>query len=278
MIYWGKDGKSNIPRIKKFLDSSRNVVPRSIWSFNEAGHTQEARLESLGLFADNPFGTPKPEKLLHRILLLATDEGDIVLDCFGGSGTTFAVAQKMNRRWIGVEVGKHAETHIIPRLVKVLTGEDQIGISKAVSWYGGGAFKYYQLGDSIIDQATNDFNWKLGRNFIEKSLLSSYDFEPDPEFSLPQGQLINTGQQPSIGFHRVGQKQMACVVSLAETNKNEAITHGELMTWYDALKKFKGTQSITVFTNRGVELAYDSKPDDLEVIKVPHAIFAELEK
>ena len=278
LIYWGKDGKSSIPRIKKFLDNSRNVVPRSIWSFDEAGHTQEARLESLALFADNPFGTPKPEKLLHRILSLATQEGDLVLDCFGGSGTTFAVAQKMNRRWIGVEIGKHADTHIIPRLKKVLTGEDQSGISKAVNWKGGGSFKYYTLGESVIDRTTRDFNWNLGRDFIERSLLSSYDFGPDTAFSFLQGELITASHQPSIGFHRVGQKQMAGVVSLVEPKNEKPISYDELMGWYALLKKFKGTQSITIFTNRGVELAYDSKPEDLEVIKVPHAIFAELER
>jgi adenine-specific DNA-methyltransferase len=220
----------------------------------------------------------KPEALIKRIFELSTQAGDLVLDCFGGSGTTFAVAQKMNRRWIGIEVGKHADTHIIPRLKRVLTGEDQSGVSKALNWSGGGGFKYYKLGESIIDPAARDFNWQLGRDLIEKSLLSSYDFAPDVEFSLPQSELIEMKQQPSIGFDRIGQTQMACVVSVVEPNKNEPITYDEFMTWYDALKKFKGTQSITIFTNRGVELAYNSKPDDLEVIKVPHAIFADLEK
>ena len=220
----------------------------------------------------------KPERLVEICLSLATKEGDWILDCFGGSGTTFAVAQKMNRHWVGIEIGKHAETHIIPRLKNVLTGEDQSGISKAVNWQGGGSFKYYTLGDSIINPVTRDFNWKLGRDFIEKSLLSSYDFAPDSEFSLSQVELIKATQHPTMGFHRIGQKQMACVVSLLEPGKDKPIAYDELMTWYEALKNFKGTQSISVFTNRGVELAYDSKPDDLEVIKVPHAIFAELEK
>lgn len=220
----------------------------------------------------------KPESLIERILRISTDENDLVLDCFGGSGTTLAACHKMKRQWIGVEIGKHAETHIIPRLKKVLTGEDQSGISKHVNWHGGGSFKYYKLGGSIIDSSTRDFNWELGRDFIEKSLLSSYDFAPDSLFSLPQAQLIDATRQPSIGFHRVGQRQMACVVSLEEPHEDKPITYDEFMAWYDALKKFGGTQAITIFTNRGVEIAYDSKPEDLEVIKVPHAIFAELEK
>jgi DNA methylase len=200
------------------------------------------------------------------------------LDCFGGSGTTFAVAQKMNRRWIGVEIGKHADTHIIPRLKKVLTGTDQSGISKAVNWPGGGSFKYYTLGDSIIEPATRDFNWKLGRDFIEKSLLSSYDFASDSEFVFPQEELVATSRQPAIGFHCIGQRQMAGIVSLVEPQEDRPVSYDELMHWYEALKMFKGTHSITVFTNRGIEIAYETKPEDLEVIKVPHAIFAELEK
>jgi adenine-specific DNA-methyltransferase len=220
----------------------------------------------------------KPEGLLKRILELSTQPGDLVLDCFGGSGTTFAVAQKMGRRWIGIEVGKHADTHIVPRLKRVLTGEDQSGVSKALNWHGGGSFSYYTLGESTINPETRDFNWKLGRKFIENSLLLSYDFAHDSDFKLPQVELIETERLPAIGFHRTAQSQMAGVVSLIQPNEDKPITYDELMVWYEALKKFKGTQSCTIFTNRGIELAYDSKPDDLEVIKVPHAIFAELEK
>jgi adenine-specific DNA-methyltransferase len=220
----------------------------------------------------------KPEQLIKRLLELATSQGDLVLDCFGGSGTTFAVAQKMNRRWIGVEIGKHATTHVLPRLREVLTGKDQSGISKSVNWEGGGSFKYYKLGDSIIDSGSRDFNWHLGRDFIEKSLLSSYDFVPDLEFSPDQPELINKKHHPSVGFHRIGQKQMAGVVSLTEPGQEKSLLYDEIMSLYDSLKKFKGTHSVTVFTNRGVELAYDSKPEDLAVVKVPHAIFAELEK
>lgn len=184
----------------------------------------------------------------------------------------------MNRSWIGIEIGKQAETHIIPRLKAVIKSEDRSGVSKAVNWHGGGNFKYYELGASIIDPATRDFNWKLGRDFIEKSLLSSYDFAQDPEWSFDQIELIEAVQRPAIGFHCVGQKRMAGVVTLVEPKREKPISYDEFATLYNALKKFKGTQSISIFTNRGVDVAYESKPDDLEVIKVPHAIFAELEK
>ena len=96
------------------------------------------------------FDTPKPEALLKRVFDIATNPGDLVLDSFAGSGTTGAVAHKMGRRWIMVELGEHCHTHIIPRLHKVIDGEDQGGISKAVNWQGGGGFRYYKLAPTLI--------------------------------------------------------------------------------------------------------------------------------
>ena len=99
---------------------------------------------------DESFTTPKPESLLQRLLIIATNPGDLVLDSFLGSGTTAAVAQKMNRRYIGIELGEHAVTHCVPRLKKVIDGE-QGGISKAVNWQGGGGFRFYKLGKPVVD-------------------------------------------------------------------------------------------------------------------------------
>lgn len=152
MLYWGKDGRSSSPRRKKFLGTGRDVVPRSIWSYADAGHTQEARLEGLALYSDNPFSTPKPEKLIKLILEHSTEPGDWVLDSFAGSGTTGAVAHKMDRRFVIIELGEHAHTHILPRLHKVIDGIDQGGISQAVGWKGGGGFRYYKLAPSLLTQ------------------------------------------------------------------------------------------------------------------------------
>lgn len=103
------------------------------------------------LFGGNDsFGTPKPERLIQRILHIATNPGDLVLDSFLGSGTTAAVAHKMGRRWIGIEMGEHARTHCQPRLAKVIDGE-QGGISESVGWQGGGGFRFYQLGPKVFD-------------------------------------------------------------------------------------------------------------------------------
>ncbi len=121
----------------------------TIWSYKEVGHNQDAKKEIKAFNSDNVFTTPKPEKLLQRVLHLATNPGDLVLDSFLGSGTTAAVAHKMGRRWIGIEMGEHAHTHCIPRLEKVIAGE-QGGISKAVNWQGGGGFRFLRLGEEIF--------------------------------------------------------------------------------------------------------------------------------
>jgi adenine-specific DNA-methyltransferase len=122
----------------------------TIWLHTEAGNNHEAREESKLIDAVEVFGTPKPERLLSRVLALATKPGDIVLDSFLGSGTTAAVAHKMGRRYIGIEMGEHARTHCVPRLQKVIAGE-QGGISAAVGWKGGGGFRFCTLSQAAFD-------------------------------------------------------------------------------------------------------------------------------
>lgn len=151
-IWWGKNGKNSVPALKNFLsDVSQGMMPMSIWKHTLAGHNQDGKKEALKLFGQFPFGTPKPEKLLATILHIATNPGDLVLDSFLGSGTTAAVAHKMGRQWIGVEMGDHAVTHCAPRLQKVIDGE-QGGISTAVNWQGGGGFTFYELGETVFDE------------------------------------------------------------------------------------------------------------------------------
>ena len=117
MIYWGKNGTNSTPRLKKFKENLRSSgrVPATIWLHEEVGHNQDAKREQLALNANVPFTTPKPEKLMLRVLEISTNPGDLVLDSFAGSGTTGAVAHKMGRRWIMVELGEHCHTHIVPR-------------------------------------------------------------------------------------------------------------------------------------------------------------------
>jgi adenine-specific DNA-methyltransferase len=224
----------------------------------------------------------KPEQLLRKIIEIGSEKNDIILDCFGGSGTTFAAAHKMGLRWIGIEIGKHTDTHIIKRLKNVIDGSDQSGISKALNWNGGGSFKYYHLGPSIIDVDENgngDFNWSLGRKFIEESLLTTYDFVLQKDVKILPPNLFRDDNRPAVGILNIGSKTLAAVCSLDQPDGNiELIDIDEVKTIYESLKEKFSPEYLTIFTNRGVEMALDSKPDDLEIIKVPNAIFAELEK
>lgn len=151
LLWWGRSGTNPVPRLKKFADKVREgTVPTTVWRHEDVGNNQAAKREVMAFNRDEPFATPKPESLVQRVLEIATNPGDIVLDSFAGSGTTGAVAHKMGRRWIMVELGEHCHTHIIPRLKKVIDGEDAGGISKAVSWQGGGGFRYYRLAPTLI--------------------------------------------------------------------------------------------------------------------------------
>lgn len=149
-FYFTKNGLGGIRR-KTYLSDVGGVPPTNFFPYSEVGHTDEAKKEIKALALGAVFDTPKPERLIQRILTIATDEGDLVMDSFLGSGTTAAVAQKMGRRWIGVELGDHCYTLCQPRLSKVIDGE-QGGISKAVKWQGGGGFRFYELAPTLIKE------------------------------------------------------------------------------------------------------------------------------
>lgn len=149
-VFWGKGGLG-APQLKRYLNKvQQGVVPISWWPHDDVGHNDESRKEQKAFFGVNAFSTPKPERLLERIIFLSTNPGDLVLDSFAGSGTTGAVAHKMGRRWIMVELGEHCHTHIIPRLQKVIDGQDPGGVTEARGWQGGGGFRYYSLAPSLI--------------------------------------------------------------------------------------------------------------------------------
>ena len=151
-IWFGEKG-SNVPRKKTFLSEVQGgVVPMTTWCYEEVGSTQDAKKEVKVLNPTDPFATPKPEKLIERVLILATKPDDIVLDSFLGSGTTAAVAHKIGRRYIGVEMGEHAYTHCKVRLDKIIAGDDNGGITKSVDWKGGGGYRFYELASSLINK------------------------------------------------------------------------------------------------------------------------------
>lgn len=248
-IWFGENGK-NIPRYKRFLTDVQNgFVPTTLWLRDEVGDNQEAKKEVKEIDPVSVFGTPKPERLIERVLTLATNEGDLVLDSFLGSGTTAAVAQKMNRRYIGVEMGDHAYTHCKVRLDKVISGEDTGGISvskehydlkeddlrgldfdiddiktfnkilnkigketdiipkdilkeikrktrtkkikSTLTWQGGGAYKFYELAESLINKdafgehiINKDYNPEMLAAAV--ALHEGFDYSPDVEYFWKQ--------------------------------------------------------------------------------------------
>jgi adenine-specific DNA-methyltransferase len=142
-LWFGPKGDRR-PRLKVFLHEVQGgIVPDTWWAHADTGHNQEAKKEQRRLFPDlEPFATPKPERLLDRILRTATDPGDVVLDAYAGSGTTGAVAHKLGRRWVMVERGNHCESIVRARMVKVVDGSDAGGVTEAAGWQGGGGFRF----------------------------------------------------------------------------------------------------------------------------------------
>ncbi|MDE8032409.1 site-specific DNA-methyltransferase [Erysipelothrix rhusiopathiae] len=146
-IWFGKNGDA-MPRLKRFLSEVQDgVVPKTIWGIDEVGDNSEGKKELKKLTDLNEaiFTTPKPERLIERIIKLSTNEDDIILDAFLGSGTTCAVAHKLNRQWIGLENGSQLEEVCIPRILKVINGEDNNVVSLQNFWKGGGGFVSYSI-------------------------------------------------------------------------------------------------------------------------------------
>ncbi len=198
-VYFGKDG-NGMPIIKRYLSEvQQGVVPRSWWPADDAGHNQEAKRDHLNklLKGTPPFATPKPERLLQRILTIATNPGDLVLDSFAGSGTTGATAHKMGRRWILVELGEHAWSHIVPRLTKVIDGEDPYGITADVGWSGGGGFRVFHLAPSLLEKDKWG-NWVVSKDYHPEMLaeamckLEGFRYEPDPDVFWIHGKSTET--------------------------------------------------------------------------------------
>lgn len=187
-VWFGKDGNS-FPRKKRFLaDVMDGRKGDTWWTSDEVGHNQEAKRESIKLFGkENAFATPKPERLIERILQLATNEGDLVLDSFLGSGTTTAVAHKMKRQWIGIEAGNQAYTFCKKRMDLVVDGE-QGGISKNNAWKGGGGYKYYELAEPLlvrnpslpVYQINPVYTWPMVCEAICK--IEGFTYQPAGEF------------------------------------------------------------------------------------------------
>lgn len=191
-IWFGKDGNS-VPSVKKFLSEvKQGTTSMTIWKYTEVGHNQDAKKEVKVFNSQSVFATPKPERLIERVLILGSNPGDIVLDSFLGSGTTAAVAQKMGRRYIGIELGNHAYTHCVPRLKMVTDGTDQGGISKTQNWEGGSGFKFYELAPSLLkeDKFGNlVINKEYNADMLAAAMAKQegYTYQPSQEVYWKQG-------------------------------------------------------------------------------------------
>lgn len=191
-IWFGENGNS-VPRVKRFLsDVKDGITALTIWTYQEVGHNQDAKKEVKSFNDKDVFATPKPERLIERVLTLGSNPGDLVLDSFLGSGTTAAVAHKMGRRWIGIELGDHCDTHCVPRLKKVIDGEDAGGITKSANWRGGGGFRYYNLAPSLVkfDEWGNPIiNKEFNENMLVRALckVEGFNFDPSPDVYWKQG-------------------------------------------------------------------------------------------
>lgn len=191
-IEWvnGKNGWSLYFRI--YADTIKGTPIQTIWTHQEAGSNRTSKAEINALFGQNVFATPKPEKLIYKVINATTNPGDLILDSFLGSGTTAAVAQKMGRRYIGIELGDHAYTHCVPRLKMVTDGTDQGGISKAQNWKGGSGFKFYELAPSLLkeDKFGNlVINKEYNADMLAAAMAKQegYTYQPSQETYWKQG-------------------------------------------------------------------------------------------
>ena len=181
--------------MKKFLaeKAETGLVPNTLWLADEVGSTQTAKEESLALFpGEQPFDTPKPEALMERIIAIASDPGDLTLDCFAGSGTTAAVAHKLGRRWLAVELmPSNVARYITPRLAQVLDGDDDGGVTEVVGWEGGGGYRLVEVAPSMFEEVDGTLvlaEWASGGELAAAVAAQfGYAFEPQAPFSGRRG-------------------------------------------------------------------------------------------
>lgn len=200
-IWFGATG-NNVPSVKKFLtEVQQGMTAMTLWKYSDVGHNQDAKKEVKVFNPTDPFATPKPERLIERVLTLATNPNDLVLDSFLGSGTTAAVAHKMGRRYIGIEMGEHAYTHCKVRLDKVIAGEDIGGITKSTNWQGGGGYRFYELAPTLINKdpfGEYVINTEYDADMLASavSLHEGFTYQPDSELFWKQ----SSGNENSFLF------------------------------------------------------------------------------
>ena len=256
-IWLGKDG-TGVPRKKTYLKDSTGVVPWTLWMNKEVGHNQEAKKENNALFgSSNAFDTPKPERLIQRIIQIASNPGDLVLDSFLGSGTTAAVAQKMGRRWIGVEMGNHAYTHCKVRMDKVIAGEDPGGITKAQNWQGGGGYRFYEVAPTLINKDP----------FDEYVINEDYD-----------ANMLAAAVALHEGFHYQPDGDLFWKQSVGNENSYLFVTTRHLNSPYlDSIKDTMEEDEYLIIACRSFDSGLDKAYDNITVKKIPQMLLERCE-
>lgn len=249
-IWFGKDGL-NAPRIKKFLSSAKiGLTPQTLWAGDEYGSTDSAKKHLLSMFPkeNNIFETPKPEELIMHILKIATNEGDLVLDCYLGSGTTLAVAHKLGRRYVGIEIGDHITELVVNRLKGIVKGEGG-GISKIVDWHGGGEFAYFSLDTAAIEKrdvsnCTKDIRESKKVTYHQLDLFSL--FEEYGEEPILENYIVSESDladYQGISKYKDVDKSKNVLVSLVKKDNEKLFLEGTACIYYTG-KKFPSTVAL----------------------------------
>lgn len=235
-IYFGQDGTGR-PNIIRYLSEDEGLVPWTWWPQDEVGHNDEAKKEIMELFPlAEAFATPKPERLMQRIIHIGSNPGDIVLDCFLGSGTTAAVAQKMGRRWVGIERNAETlDTYAVPRLTRVVEGTDAGGITEAVGWPGEGGYRVLEIAASMFEEEHGIVllaGWAVNNQLAEATAAQlGYEYHREPPFCGRKGRtrlavvdgLVNEDVIRLL-VDALGENERACIYGTAiETEARETL-------------------------------------------------------
>jgi len=255
-IWWGPKG-DRAPRLKLFLkEAEEGILPTTLWADGEEFGLNQQGVREIRELQLPDFPTPKPERLIRKVLEIGTNPGDLVLDSFAGTGTTGAVAQKMGRRWIMVELGEHCHTHIIPRLRKVIDGGDPGGITEMVEWDGGGGFRYYRLAPSLLEKDRWD-NW-----------IISPDYKP-AMLSEAVCKLMGFTYAPSDAHYwmhgRSSEKDFIYVTT-------QSLTYDQLR----AISEDVGEERSLLICCKAFHAKADAFPN-LTIKKIPHAVLRKCE-
>ena len=256
-IFFGKDGQG-APQLKRYLSEvKQGATAMTIWKRDEVGDNQEAKREVRIFNPESVFATPKPERLVERVLTLGSAPGDLVLDSFLGSGTTAAVAQKMGRRWIGVEMGNHAFTHCKVRMDKVIAGEDPGGITKAQSWQGGGGYRFYEVAPTLINKDPFDeyvINEDYDANMLAAAvaLHEGFRYQPDGDLFWKQS---------------VGNENSYLFVTTRHLNS----------PYLDSIKDTMEEGEYLIIACRSFDSGLDKAYDNITVKKIPQMLLEHCE-